>query len=87
MSDPATYELLLSRCRTIWLKASPAEHMQRVIAQGDMRPMADNREAMADLQRILAARGPLYACADAEVSTAGQTVEASLEALVRVATA
>ena len=67
VSDPATYELLLSRCRTIWLKASPAEHMQRVIAQGDMRPMADNREAMADLQRILAARGPLYARADAEV--------------------
>jgi XRE family transcriptional regulator, aerobic/anaerobic benzoate catabolism transcriptional regulator len=82
VSDPETYELLLSRCRTIWLKASPVEHMQRVIAQGDMRPMADNREAMADLQRILEARGPLYARADAEVSTAGRTIEQSLEALL-----
>jgi XRE family aerobic/anaerobic benzoate catabolism transcriptional regulator len=87
VSDPATYDLLLSRCRTIWLKASPVEHMERVIAQGDMRPMADNREAMADLQRILEARGPLYARADAEVSTAGRSVEESLEALLRAATA
>jgi XRE family aerobic/anaerobic benzoate catabolism transcriptional regulator len=87
VSDPATFELLLSRCRTIWLQAAPVEHMQRVIAQGDMRPMADNREAMADLQRILEARGPLYARADAEVSTAGQSVGESLAALLRAATA
>ena len=81
VSDPATFELLLSRCRTVWLKASPAEHMQRVIDQGDMRPMADNRESMADLRRILDARGPLYARADIEISTSGRSVEESLEAL------
>lgn len=83
VSDPATYELLLSRCRTIWLQASPVEHMERVIALGDMRPMADNREAMADLQRILEARGPLYARADAEVSTGGHSVEQCLAALLQ----
>jgi len=48
VSEPATFERLLSCCFTIWVKASPEEHMQRVIAQGDMRPMADNREAMDD---------------------------------------
>jgi XRE family aerobic/anaerobic benzoate catabolism transcriptional regulator len=83
VSDPATFELLLSRCRTIWLQASPVEHMERVIAQGDLRPMADNREAMADLRRILEARQPLYARAAAEVSTGGQSVEQSLAALLQ----
>ena len=85
VSDPATFELLLSRCRTVWLKASPALHMQRVIAQGDMRPMADNRESMADLVRILEARAPLYARADAEVVTTGQTVDQSVQALLDLA--
>ena len=86
VSDPATFELLLSRCRTVWLRASPAEHMQRVIAQGDMRPMADNRESMADLNRILEARGPLYARADAEITTSGQSVEQSLQAVLEALT-
>ncbi|QUD89475.1 helix-turn-helix transcriptional regulator [Phenylobacterium montanum] len=82
VSDPATFELLLARCRTVWLKASPAEHMQRVIAQGDMRPMADNDESMADLKRILEARGPLYARADLEVSTSGRSAEEALDDMV-----
>ncbi len=56
-------------CYTVWLKASPEDHMQRVIAQGDMRPMADNRESMQDLQRILDAREPLYRKADATIDT------------------
>ena len=60
VSEPATFERLLTMCFTVWLRATPEEHMQRVIAQGDMRPMADNRESMSDLRRILDVREPLY---------------------------
>jgi XRE family aerobic/anaerobic benzoate catabolism transcriptional regulator len=81
VSEPATFERLLAACYTIWLKAAPAEHMQRVVAQGDMRPMAGNRESMADLQRILAGRTPLYQRADATVDTSGQSPADALEAL------
>jgi XRE family aerobic/anaerobic benzoate catabolism transcriptional regulator len=77
VAEPETFEQLLSRCFTVWIKASPEEHMSRVIAQGDFRPMAENKEAMADLERILAARNPLYARADAIVETAGRAVEVS----------
>ena len=82
VSEPATFELLLANCFTVWLTASPAEHMGRVVAQGDMRPMASNREAMSDLQRILKVRNPLYSKADARVDTAGRSVEDSLALLV-----
>jgi len=82
VSEPATFELLLANCFTVWLTASPAEHMGRVVAQGDMRPMASNREAMGDLQRILKVRSPLYSKADARVDTAGRSVEDSLALLV-----
>jgi XRE family transcriptional regulator, aerobic/anaerobic benzoate catabolism transcriptional regulator len=82
VAEPETFEQLLSRCYTVWIKTSPEEHMGRVIAQGDFRPMADNKEAMADLERILAARGGLYAKADAVVDTAGSTVEASFRRLL-----
>jgi XRE family aerobic/anaerobic benzoate catabolism transcriptional regulator len=85
VSEPSTFERLLAACFTVWLKAAPAEHMARVVAQGDMRPMAGNREAMADLQRILAGREPLYRRADAEVDTtakeAGQSIDALLHAI------
>ena len=64
VSEPATFERLLTMCYTVWLRASAEDHMQRVIAQGDMRPMADNRESMSDLERILAVREPLYRKAD-----------------------
>ena len=84
VAEPETYEELLSRCFTIWITAAPEEHMNRVIAQGDLRPMADNKEAMADLERILAARTPLYARADAVVDTAGRPVEASFQQLLTV---
>jgi len=83
VAEPETYEELLSRCFTIWITASPEEHMNRVVAQGDLRPMADNKEAMADLERILAARAPFYARADALVETAGRTVEASFRRLLK----
>jgi XRE family aerobic/anaerobic benzoate catabolism transcriptional regulator len=82
VSDPATFERLLASCYTIWIKASPNEHMERVIAQGDMRPMADNREAMADLQRILRGREALYGKADAQVDTTRRGVAESFEQLL-----
>ena len=83
VSEPGTFERLLSSCFTVWLKASPEEHMQRVVAQGDMRPMSNNREAMSDLQRILAEREILYSKADIQVDTAERTVEDSLETLIQ----
>lgn len=82
VSEPATFERLLATCWTVWLRAAPADHMGRVVAQGDMRPMAGNRESMADLHRILAGREPLYRRADAEVDTSGRSVRDSLEALL-----
>ena len=81
VSEPDTYGLLLSSCFTVWLKAAPEEHMSRVTAQGDFRPMEGiegNEEAMEDLRRILAAREPLYRKADAVVDTSGLTLESSL---------
>ncbi len=82
VSEPSTFERLLAACWTIWLKASPSEHMERVVAQGDMRPMAGNRESMADLQRILAGREPLYRRADTAVDTSGRPVASAIDALV-----
>jgi XRE family aerobic/anaerobic benzoate catabolism transcriptional regulator len=84
VAEAETYDELLSRCFTVWIQASPEEHMSRVIAQGDLRPMSDNKEAMADLERILVARTPLYARADAVVDTAGATIEASFSDLLAV---
>ena len=81
VSEQGTYDLLLSTCFTVWLKAEPEEHMSRVVAQGDTRPMAGNAQAMEDLRRILQGRGMLYAQADAVVDTAGRTVEQSLRTL------
>jgi XRE family transcriptional regulator, aerobic/anaerobic benzoate catabolism transcriptional regulator len=74
VSEPATFERLLTACYTVWLKASPEDHMQRVVAQGDMRPMADNREAMEDLVRILEAREQLYRRADLCLNTSHNSV-------------
>ena len=86
VSEPATFAELLLGCFTIWVRASPAEHMQRVIAQGDFRPMADTTEAMADLERILAGREALYRKADAQVDTAGRTIAESSAELERLVT-
>ena len=79
VSEPSTYERLLASCYTIWLRAIPEEHMTRVIAQGDMRPMAHNPEAMADLERILEEREELYGRADIAVDTSGKSVEEVLQ--------
>ena len=86
VSEAATFDLLLSACYTIWLAADPEEHMARVVAQGDFRPMADNEEAMDDLRRILIGRNSLYSKADATVNTSGKKLEQSykeLRALVK----
>ena len=72
VTEPATYDFLRSRCFTVWLRASPDDHMKRVIAQGDLRPMAGNAEAMDDLKRILATREGDYARADLNVDTSAQ---------------
>jgi XRE family transcriptional regulator, aerobic/anaerobic benzoate catabolism transcriptional regulator len=81
VSDPANFNRLLSECFTIWLRAKPEEHMARVLAQGDRRPMANNRQAMRDLRRILWSREALYRQADIAVETTSQTVRQSLQAL------
>jgi XRE family aerobic/anaerobic benzoate catabolism transcriptional regulator len=84
VSEPGTYDLLLSTCRTVWLKAQPEEHMARVVAQGDTRPMTGNREAMEDLHRILRGRTALYGRADVTIDTANKSIEQSLQRLRKV---
>ena len=81
VSDPATFNELRARCTTVWLRAAPEEHMGRVMAQGDMRPMAASKEAMDDLMRILDGRAAFYSKAEITVDTSGQTPEQSLQAL------
>lgn len=81
VSDPATFNELLAHCTTVWLRATPEEHMGRVVAQGDMRPMAASKEAMDDLKRILDGRAAFYSKADITIDTSGQTPEQSLAAL------
>ncbi len=81
VTEPATYELLLTSCMTVWVRADPDAHMQRVIAQGDLRPMADNARAMDDLVSILKSREPLYAKADIVLDTAGKAPARNAEEL------
>ena len=85
VSEPDTYHLLLDRCYTVWVRATPDEHMGRVVAQGDLRPMEGHAEAMEDLKRILAAREPLYRKADAVVDTSGADPAHSLDELRELA--
>jgi len=84
VAEPDTYATLLDRFHTIWIKASPKEHMSRVLAQGDTRPMAGNPEAMDQLKSILSSREALYAKAEARVDTAGRTIEQSLDELLTI---
>ncbi|WP_042261924.1 helix-turn-helix transcriptional regulator [Paraburkholderia heleia] len=77
VSEPATFNVLLAHCFTVWLQAAPEEHMRRVVAQGDLRPMAGNSgnsEAMDDLKRILAGRSELYGRADMTFDTSERTL-------------
>jgi len=84
VTDPGTMELLLSSCFTVWVRAEPKDHMRRVIEQGDMRPMANSARAMEDLIAILKSREPLYAKAEAFVTTTGKSPEQNLSELMRV---
>ena len=82
VSAAETYVLLRANCYTVWLKTTPEEHMARVIAQGDFRPMTGQPEAMDDLRRILSERAHGYSQADVIVDTAGLTIEAAIAALI-----
>ena len=81
VSDSANFNLLLSHCTTVWLQADAADHMGRVAAQGDMRPMAASKEAMEDLKRILEGRSAFYSKADLSINTSGRTEDQAFEAL------
>jgi len=84
VSDPATFNQLLAHCTTVWLRADAEDHMGRVAAQGDTRPMAASREAMEDLKRILAGRAAFYAKADLTLDTSRQGLDETIQELVRL---
>ena len=79
VTDHSTYELLLERCHCVWLKATPEEHMARVIAQGDMRPFKGRSAALDEIRKLLADRERLYARAAASVETSGKSVKQTLQ--------
>jgi XRE family aerobic/anaerobic benzoate catabolism transcriptional regulator len=81
VSDPATFNLVLAHCTTVWLQADPEDHMKRVLAQGDTRPMAASREAMADLKTILAGRAAFYSQAELRVNTSAQPLAETFQVL------
>ncbi|MDF3832456.1 helix-turn-helix transcriptional regulator [Cupriavidus basilensis] len=81
VSDPATFNLLLAHCTTVWLQAEPEDHMSRVRAQGDLRPMAASKEAMEDLRHILAGRAAFYSKAEFSVDTSAEPLEPTFQAL------
>jgi len=81
VSDPATFNLLLAHCTTVWLQARPEDHMKRVTAQGDLRPMAASREAMADLKAILVDRAAFYSKADLQIDTSAQPLQETFNLL------
>ncbi len=81
VSDPATFNQLLSHCTTVWLHADPEDHMKRVLAQGDTRPMAHSKEAMEDLKSILAGRAAFYSKAQLKLDTSAQPLEPTFQLL------
>jgi XRE family transcriptional regulator, aerobic/anaerobic benzoate catabolism transcriptional regulator len=82
VAEGATFDHLLAACLTVWVKAAPEDHMRRVIDQGDLRPMRDNRRSMDDLRAILSSREALYARADVRLETSARTVPETLAALL-----
>jgi XRE family transcriptional regulator, aerobic/anaerobic benzoate catabolism transcriptional regulator len=84
VSDPATFNELLAHCTTVWLQATPEDHMKRVVAQGDLRPMAASKEAMQDLKGILAGRAAFYSKADFTLDTSAQPLDETFAALRRL---
>lgn len=85
VADSATLAQLLAQTHVVWVKATPAEHMRRVMAQGDLRPMSHNPDAMNDLVAILNARAADYAQAHAQLDTSRRNVEQSLNELGEIA--
>jgi XRE family transcriptional regulator, aerobic/anaerobic benzoate catabolism transcriptional regulator len=83
VNDPTNYALLRSRCHTIWLRAAAEDHWNRVVAQGDQRPMAENPHAFAELRALLAARAKLYARADHTIDTTGRRVPSVVAAVAQ----
>jgi XRE family aerobic/anaerobic benzoate catabolism transcriptional regulator len=81
VSDPASYGLLRDRAATVWLRARAEDHWNRVVQQGDSRPMAENPHAFAELRALLAAREPLYATAHHVVDTSGRSIDDVVEAV------
>ena len=82
VASPDTYALLKAHATTIWLRASPEDHWNRVVRQGDRRPMAHHPQAMADLRALLAAREPLYASADRTIETSARAVDEIVDELM-----
>jgi XRE family aerobic/anaerobic benzoate catabolism transcriptional regulator len=81
VSDAANFNLLLAHCTTVWLQAQPEDHMKRVIAQGDLRPIGNNKESMEDLKGILAGRAAFYSKSDLRLDTSAAPLEATFQAL------
>ncbi len=84
VANPPAYQMLLREARVVWIKASPSEHMNRVIEQGDLRPMAGREDAMEDLLAILEQRAQLYANAHATLDTSGRRTDDCLAELVEI---
>lgn len=87
VNDPTNYALLRSRCTTIWLRARPEDHWNRVVAQGDQRPMAENPHAFSELRALLTAREKLYARADHTIDTSGLRIPGVVSAIAELADA
>ena len=81
VTDPDTYRLLLDNCYSVWLKAKPEEHMNRVIAQGDMRPFKGRSAALDEIRKLLADRDRLYSRAEVTIETSGRSLKSALEEL------
>jgi XRE family aerobic/anaerobic benzoate catabolism transcriptional regulator len=86
VTDPDTYRLLLDNCHTVWLKAKPEEHMNRVMAQGDLRPFKGRSAALEEIRKLLADRDRLYSQADVTVDTTGKPLKESFSELKRTLT-
>jgi len=85
VNSPETYALLRRRTLTVWLRAAPEDHWNRVVQQGDRRPMADHPQAMAELRRLLAARQSLYAEAAHTIDTTRLGIEGTVAAVAAAA--
>lgn len=84
VTSPGTYAALRRAAVTVWLRAGPEDHWNRVVRQGDRRPMANHPQAMADLRARLAAREPLYGLADHTIDTSGMSVDQAIEAIAEL---